>query len=398
MSMALPSAESSDACMASRALLTAVIALSYLWDAPSIVLYGDIGFSNTAVTSSGDTARQACFIAIFLAISTIGVRADGFRFLLRVPAPFILLLGWCWLSLFWAIAPSLAIRRLVFTTLILLSIAYSVDRLSYRQVIDLLLNVFAFVLIADWLAVAIFPLAVHQAGESDPSLVGNWRGIHNHKNEAGAFCAMCLILFVHEAVRARSWIIGGALSVLAAVFLYETRSKTSGGFAIVAFLIGQVSLTSYGNPSLRKVGSVIAVASVILGMGIISEPLSPLMKLLDDPAALTGRVQIWPVLASYAADHPFGAGYGSFWAIGDASPIFQYGSGWVTTVDHAHKRLSGNSRRDRILRTCAGAGRLRVPAVPSAVRQAARHGYVAVADMQHASFWLLARPAGNLVA
>ena len=322
--------------LATRALLTAVIALSYLWDAPSIVLYGDIGLSNTVVTSSGDTVRQACFIAIFLAIGTLGVRANGVRFLLRVPTPFILLLAWCWLSLLWAIEPSLAIRRLLFTTLIVLSVAYSVERLSYRQVIELLLNIFAFILIADWLAVAIFPLAVHQAGESDPSLVGNWRGIHNHKNEAGAFSAMCLILFVHEAARARSWMIGGLLSVLAAAFLYETRSKTSGGFAIVAFLIGMAAVASYGNPSLRKAGSMIAIALVILGMAFISEPLSPLMKLLDDPAALTGRVQIWPILTSYAHDHPFGAGYGSFWAIGDASPIYQYGSGWVTTVDHAH--------------------------------------------------------------
>jgi O-antigen ligase len=43
------------------------------------------------------------------------------------------------------------------------------------------------------------------------------------------------------------------------------------------------------------------------------------------------------MLLAFAADHPFlGAGYGSFWGIGEHSPVFHYGSGWVTTIFLAH--------------------------------------------------------------
>ncbi len=319
------------------AVLAAIVLLSYAWDAPGILLYGNVALSNQAVTSSGDTARQACFTLLFLGIATSGVHARGASFLLRLPIALVPLLAWCWLSLIWAIEPAIALRRLAFTTLIILSVAYTVELLSVRQVIGLLLKIFVLIIMADWLAVAIFPLAVHQAGETDQNLIGNWRGIHNHKNEAGAFCAMCFIIVFYEAIRVRSWITGVALCIVCAIFLDETHSKTSSGFVVVSLLIGLMAKISYQNPAIRRATAIAAVILCLAALALVSDPLSPLMKLMDDPAALTGRVQIWPVLWSYVLDHPwFGSGYGSFWAIGDASPIFHYGSGWVTTVDHSH--------------------------------------------------------------
>ena len=57
---------------------------------------------------------------------------------------------------------------------------------------------------------------------------------------------------------------------------------------------------------------------------------------LSDPAALTGRVQIWPLMLDYASDHLWlGSGYGSFWSI-DNAPIYEYTSGWLATINHAH--------------------------------------------------------------
>ena len=318
-------------------VFVAIVLLCYTWDAPGIVIYGDIGLSNTMVTSSGDTARQVCFILLFLAIVLVGVRAHGLGFLASLPKLFWPMLGWLWLSLTWAIDPSIAFRRLTFTTIIILSLAYAIHLLSYRQVIHLLLTTLVTILLADWLAVSIFPLAVHQAGELDPSLAGNWRGIHNHKNEAGAFCAITLILVLHEAHRVRSKLTGPALFILTLVFLYETRSKTSGGFVFAAILIGVAAHVSYNNPGLRRVAAFLATGLALFALAIVDNPFSPLAQLFDDPAALTGRVQIWPVLMNYALDHFWlGAGYGSFWAIGDMSPIYNYASGWVTTVDHSH--------------------------------------------------------------
>ena len=318
-------------------VLFTIIFLSYAWDAPGIVLYGDIGLSNTGVSSGGDFGRQLCFVLLFLTIMASGVRANGAHFLLSVPKTFLPILGWFWLSLIWAIDPSSAFRRLTFTTIIILSVAYAIDQMTYRQVLRLLLAALVSILVLDWLAVALFPLAVHQAGEQDQSLVGNWRGIHNHKNEAGAFCAIALIMFVHEARRVRSTLIGPILIVLTSAFLYETHSKTSGGFVFAALLIGVAAHIAYNNPALRRIAGFLAIGLCLITIAVIGNPLSPAASVFDDPAALTGRVQIWPVLLQYASDHLWlGAGYGSFWAIGEASPIYQYASGWVTTVDHAH--------------------------------------------------------------
>ena len=64
---------------------------------------------------------------------------------------------------------------------------------------------------------------------------------------------------------------------------------------------------------------------------------SSLAEVFDDPASLTGRVQIWPVLLDYVSNHLWlGSGYGSFWAIGDASPIFEFDNSWLMTIDHSH--------------------------------------------------------------
>jgi O-antigen ligase len=55
------------------------------------------------------------------------------------------------------------------------------------------------------------------------------------------------------------------------------------------------------------------------------------------PDALTGRVQIWPVLIAYSRDHWMqGSGYGSFWNIGGASPAYEYATGRVSTIASGH--------------------------------------------------------------
>jgi O-antigen ligase len=55
------------------------------------------------------------------------------------------------------------------------------------------------------------------------------------------------------------------------------------------------------------------------------------------PGALTGRGQIWPVLIQFSSQNlMLGSGYGSFWNIGDASPVLQLTSGWVSQITTGH--------------------------------------------------------------
>jgi exopolysaccharide production protein ExoQ len=52
---------------------------------------------------------------------------------------------------------------------------------------------------------------------------------------------------------------------------------------------------------------------------------------------LTGRGEIWLTLMTYVEQNPiFGAGFGSFWNIGSASPIFGLTTTWVSTLTQGH--------------------------------------------------------------
>ena len=320
-----------------------LIIVAYLWDGPNVVVFGHLTLASadgsvTAVPEAGgDSARQACLLFLFGAVVAIGFRTRGARFLFAIPMTFVPLLGWCWLSLAWAIDPEAALRRVVFTTLVILSIVYALHSMSYRQVINVLMAAFASILLIDYLAVAVFPLAIHQAIEAETLLAGAWRGMHNHKNEAGALSAMALMLVLHETVRLRSVLTGPLLVAAAAGFLFKSEAKTSEGCVLVAMVIGLTARFAFQRPRVRMTLLVAAVLAVAAVLPFADDLLVQLAATLDDPAALTGRVQIWPVLLQYASDHPLlGAGYGSFWSIGEASPIFRYGSGWVASIDHSH--------------------------------------------------------------
>jgi len=286
---------------------------------------------------SGDMVRQVSFALVFLLIVSTTVHRHGAASLWNVSLPMLVLLGWCWISTTWAIVPAVAFRRMLFTTMVVLSTTYSVNMLSYRAVLTVFGIAFAAILIADWPAVAAAAQALHQPGELDPALVGNCRGIHSHKNEAGAFCALASIVFLNPSLHGRSYIIGPVLTGAALLFLLMTQSKTSTGFVLVAMFGAGDVLFCFRNPALRLgviVGELCALLLVLVGCG---DQAAELVAMFDAPSPLTGRVQIWPVLLRYAAGHPLlGSGYGSFWAIGESSPIYDFDAGWLTTITHAH--------------------------------------------------------------
>ena len=316
--------------------LVALLFLSVIGLSP-VAIFGEDTSALGTQTGDGDVARQLSFVLVFLVIAAHTAAAGGLRQLLQIPLPFCVLLGWCWISLLWAINPDVALRRVMLTTMVVLSLVYAVRSLPARTVINLIVGCFAVILVADWLSVALLDFAVQQPTEVEKELAGDWRGLHNHKNEAGAFCAVCCILFVYASYRMRSFLCGPLLVIAAAVFLFMTQSKTSGGFVLVAMAVGAMASLCYNNPVFRNVVLSVLAIGTLFAVSLIDIPYDSLLALFDDPASLTGRSQIWPILVRYIGDHPLlGSGYGSFWSVGDASPIFDYGSGWLTTIFQAH--------------------------------------------------------------
>jgi len=301
-----------------------------------VFISGDYGLGEL-LAGSGDSVRQVSFAMLFLLIIASSVYTSGLASLLNVPTPLLALLAWCCASVAWAVDPEVSFRRVLFTGMVVLSVTYSTNMLSQRGVISILCAAFVAILAADWLAIPLLTQAVHQPGELDPALVGNWRGIHSHKNEAGAFCALASIVFVNLIIEGRSTIVGPVLTTASLGFLYMTMSKTSGGFVVAAMLLSVVIIYCYRNPTLRLTLFVAVLSASLLGLTAFGDRTTDLVSLFEDPSSLTGRVQIWPVLLRYASGHLLlGSGYGSFWAIGDTSPILEFGTGWLTSITHAH--------------------------------------------------------------
>ena len=320
--------------LTAKLCFSALIFVTYLGFSP--VLTGDYG-ADGALSGGGDGLRQVGFTALFLLIVAATASGKGARALLDVPLALVAVLLWCWASVAWAIEPGVALRRVLFTTIVTLGVTYSLNMLSYRAAMSILFAWFAAILLLDWLAIPLLAQAVHQPGELDKALVGNWRGIHSHKNEAGAFCALAALVFIDKAWRGRSFITAPVLAVLSLAFLVMTSSKTASGLVLVAALAGIMFDLSYRNPTLRAVAMSTLACGLLLAVVAFGDQAPTLLAVFEDPSSLTGRVQIWPVLLSYAADHLFlGSGYGSFWAIGDASPVYQSGAHWLTTISHAH--------------------------------------------------------------
>ncbi len=301
-----------------------------------VVVFGDAG-ADALMSGSGDSVRQASFAGAFLLILVTALWVRGPGFLLQVPPALVALLLWCWTSVLWAIDPSTSLRRVIFTTLVVLSVVYACRMLRYEAVLSLIQTWFAAILLADWVVMPFLPQAVHGPGEMDEALIGMWRGVHVHKNEAGAFCAVASLVFMHYTVTARSFLLGPVLTALALVFLYMTGSKTSGGFVFVAAGIGCAVAYAYRNPSMRNAALFVLPSTVLIAYLALESQVGSLLLKFEDPSTLTGRALIWPALLEYSAEHPLlGAGYGSFWAIGDESPIYENHDGWLTTITHAH--------------------------------------------------------------
>lgn len=289
-------------------------------------------------TAEGNPLRQVVYILAYVMVLAAVRVSDRPSRILALPASLTILLGYCLVSIAWSLDPGVAIRRLTLTILIALTIFTAVQGGGYGRVLSILRATMIATLVGNYATVFLNPaLGIHQAAEFlDNDLIGNWRGFMMQKNFTGAVCSLTIIAFLFDARRVRP---GLRLLVLAgsAFFLYKTSSKTSMGLLCVAIPAGLVY--SRYNPRHRVLALFGATLALVLALSAVAAYWSEIAARLDDPSAFTGRTQIWSVLFVFARDHLlFGAGYGSFWNIGVASPIFHYinPKSWLATIASGH--------------------------------------------------------------
>jgi O-antigen ligase len=180
--------------------------------------------------------------------------------------------------------------------------------------------------------------AVHQATDYlEPAHQGDWRGVFEHKNEAGA--NMVLFIFVGLFVaHVRSFALGGIIVALATIFLIFTESKTAIGVLVPVMVISHVIIHN------RRPGLGLAITIGVIAVFNLSSVGSvafawvrDLISLVLPDVTYTGRTEIWQFALDHVMVHPiFGYGYGAFWGTDQVVYGMASHSMWANTAEHAH--------------------------------------------------------------
>ena len=294
-------------------------------------------FGGVKEASRGDTLRQVAYIGIAAMIGLAAVQRLGLSALRVIPFSMVLLLAWCLLSATWAPEASVVLRRAGLEVVVVVSLMLGVASLGPERAFNIWKWLLAFVLLVNFVSIPLIGAARHAAGETDPALVGNWRGLYGHKNIAGAVCSITVILFLFTRTGWKNWI-GIAISLAACLFLYFTHSKSSAGFLPVALFAGMVYRIGWRDGLSRAILSALAGLFVCALLAFVLLDADVITRMLEDPREFTGRSAIWAAELRYIADHPaLGAGFGTFTDTRGQSPLHNYVSGsWVDAVSHGH--------------------------------------------------------------
>lgn len=298
----------------------------------STLAIGESGFAG-----AGDATRQVLYLLVLAASVGAALQLRGLSAFRAIPIPLAMLLGWCLLSASWAPAPDIALRRAGLEIVVVVCAMLGVESIGVARALGLLRIVLAFVLIVNWISIPLLTQAVHLPGESDPSLVGAWRGLYFHKNIAGAVSAISAIVFLFFAVETRrkaDW----ALFVAAVGFTIMSHSKSSIGFLPVALLAAWIYRIAWKRGMDR---AIVAVSLGLVGIVALTAAIADsgfIARVLEDPTEFTGRTAIWQAEIAFIRDHALlGFGFGSFADTGASSPLHNYAaSTWVETEAHGH--------------------------------------------------------------
>jgi O-antigen ligase len=300
-----------------------------------LVLLGPImTFHDADQGDSYSGLRQGGYlVALTLAGYCLWARQGGWR-LFILPLPLVAVLLWCWISVGWAIDSDASVRRVFLTTTVVFTAFWLVRGLGYERLIALVRIVLALLLVVNFVSMFAIPTTAIQIETGRIGAGTFWRGVMAHKNFAGAFCALTILIYLFDAATV-NWRMRILVILGSAFFLSMSVSKTSMAMAMAATVAGGIFQRFDGR---KRVFLVIGTLTVtVIGYLFLSSVPDLLLRYAINPQSFTGRGQIWMGLLRYSADHPLlGAGFGSFWNIGEESPIYQYGTGFAKVVTVGH--------------------------------------------------------------
>lgn len=203
------------------------------------------------------------------------------------------------------------------------------NNLSMKSIIGVLLNSLFIVLVVNLMSY-IFLAPISYDHED------LFKGIHVHKNTAGAVFALSLIAFF---ILLNNFYLKFLSCSILFYFLILSGSKTSLALTVfcIAFLIVVNSLNKSGYTIFFIIKSMTILTFTVLAIYIGVDDLFFAVGDAYGDRTFTGRSIIWEYVYEKFKERPLvGWGYGSFWGLGNISPALFDGGDFIALFGQAH--------------------------------------------------------------
>ncbi|WP_245480417.1 O-antigen ligase [Neorhizobium sp. NCHU2750] len=317
------------------------------WNAGSFILllifgYFWIGIAPFAhydgkegLPTTGNLLNQVVVILLFTFSIANVWRSDSREALFAPRSLLLAIICWfCFVSLI-SFDPATALRRIVYTLLVCAcanaALLLPRDTRDFARVIAT--GTMAVLFLSYFAVVAMPVVGMHQASEVEGALAGDWRGIFGHKNAAAAGMVYLIILglYIRKAYYPK---IGTLIILLAAIFLFFARGKTSTGMLPVVLVIAWLFERFRPLRVPLTIGLVFVINVVLIGLSS-SPAASSLLTSVGIDATFTGRSSIWAFALQRVAEHPFfGYGFQLLWGSQYLRNITT--ESWAYLAAHSH--------------------------------------------------------------
>jgi O-antigen ligase len=324
---------------ASGRSLAFVAALALVWITPQP--FADLGAADALDLATGRDALIYIAYALCAGLCLSFVYSSDQPALKRLATPSLICLSlWVGASCLLSQDPSTSFKRAALCGCVaVVAAAAPLLPRGRRQFAVLLTISVGALLTLSYLGVIFAPrYAIHQASDlAEPELAGDWRGVFDHKNAAGAVFVLTAFIGLFVA-RVWSLSLGAGFALLSLVFVLFAHGKTA-TMLWAPTLVISLFVGAYGAGWVWRclaLGPFVALNALGVGSAL-SPSIAAFAARLPIDATFTGRTDIWRYALTKLAERPLtGFGFDAFWNTAAVRYGADTDASWVAEAAHAH--------------------------------------------------------------
>ncbi|WP_244487063.1 O-antigen ligase family protein [Devosia sp. Leaf420] len=315
-----------------------VVVFCYFWIGLNPLPPPSTAAQLAAYGESSNVFTQIIVFGMSLLVMTMLFFHPGRELAFRAFGPVALVFVWISLTIFFSDTPDAALRRTVYSALVVLSASAMLllprDTAHFARLAGICI---CFAVALSYFGVFVLPArGIHQASDiAEAALAGDWRGHFGHKNVASAAMGFALFFGLY-LMKTRSYWGGFFLTVLAGIFLLNSGGKTSAAM-LPAILVLVWMFERAGTMRYVLVAGSLLVLNVVI-LSVVAVPaIKDFVSGLGIDASFTDRASIWKLALDAVGSRLFtGYGFQSFWQTDALFYGNQSAATWAVTAANAH--------------------------------------------------------------